>query len=174
PYSINDNTRVGFSVTNSSGISLDPAQPVAQLWLRAMLADTTDFHVSLDSVLLNNGDASFSNCTLATAGSRTTATLATGCGDSVLLQRLQGKALLFMMLPRPNPAANAVTIGFINPTNASISYSVIDALGKIRIHGISNEKGLTLDLSELPEGVYFIRAFIPGLTSVSQKFLIVR
>jgi hypothetical protein len=54
-----------------------------------------------------------------------------------------------------------------------ISYELIDALGKTRLSGATGEDVLTLDVSPLAEGVYFLRAFAGGV-SVSREILIVR
>ena len=84
------------------------------------------------------------------------------------------KGLFFMDDPQPNPAGDQVTVRFINNYEQPISYQMIDELGNTRLRGVTGEDALTLDVSQLPEGVYFFRAFTSGGVSVSREILILR
>ena len=86
---------------------------------------------------------------------------------------MSGSALIFMEDPQPNPATDQVTVHFRNAMQQPISYELIDALGKTRLSGANVEDALTLDVSPLGEGVYFLRAFAGGV-SVSREILVVR
>jgi len=65
-------------------------------------------------------------------------------------------------------------ITFINPTSAPISYAVLDALGQTREHGEVFGNTLSLDVSRLVPGVYFIRATGEDGISVSRQLVILR
>ncbi len=174
PWLVNGVDRVDFGVSNIAGLTLDPAQPIAQIWLRALLADTTNYRVSLDSVLLNGGDPNYSRCTLATGGTGATATLAPACGDSLLMKTMSGSELLLIDPPQPNPATDNVTIRFRNMVLQPIQYELYDALGTTRLRGVTQGSDIVLDVSSLPEGIYFFRASSAGAASVSRKIAIAR
>lgn len=174
PVTVGGVDREDFSVSNASGIALDPATPIVQLWLESMLTDSINYWIGLDSVELNGGDTNFTQCTLATSGLGTSAQFtASACGDSTLIEALQGNKILLLTVPRPNPATDQVTIGFLNGVGI-IHFEMLDALGKTRIAGSTNAVNLTLDLSSLPSGVYFFRATSANGISASTQLGIVR
>ncbi|HEY3874427.1 MAG TPA: hypothetical protein VGM92_03045, partial [Candidatus Kapabacteria bacterium] len=97
---------IDYSVSNTNGLSLDTATPMVQIWLVSTLTDTINYAVMLDSLMLDNGDAQFADCILATAtaGAGTdTAKFQAQCGDTLLIEQLQNTALIFATDPAPNP-----------------------------------------------------------------------
>lgn len=73
----------------------------------------------------------------------------------------------------PNPASGVAEISFINPTYAPVSYAVLDALGQTREQGEVFGNSLSLDVSRLVPGVYFIRATSgEGMSSLSQLVIL--
>jgi hypothetical protein len=161
---INGVYEVNFSVSNPTGIALDPATPIVQLWLEALLADSIDYSITLDSVLLNGGDPTFSQCTLATSGSETSAQFTPGCGDSILMEEMLGENIIFTSAPIPDPVTAdggfvaALTVQSFTDGVAEIELH--DALGrKISHDSFSMQAGetipYTLDLRSSPSGSYF-------------------
>ena len=165
-------TRVLFSVSSASGIVLDPARPIVRLWLRAVVADTTNFRVWLDSVTLNSGDPAYAPCAFSTMFA--SSSLRPVCGDGPMRQFLAGTSLFFAEDPKPNPAIDAVTIRFHNVSSLGIEYSVVDGLGKTRRHGRSSNSDLTLDVSSLPQGVYYFRAVNEWGMQLTKKIVVIR
>ncbi len=101
--------------------------------------------------------------------------LINGCGDETLLQFMKtGNIPLVIQRIVTNPSTDAVQISFINPTLSAISYQVLDALGQTRLNGVAASTALSLDVSALPEGVYFFRATNGTGFPASSKLVIVR
>jgi hypothetical protein len=101
--------------------------------------------------------------------------LINGCGDQTLLEFMKTwQVPLGIQSIVPNPATDAVQISFINPTSSAISYQVFDALGQTRLKGVSISDALSLDVSSLPQGIYFFRATNGSGFSASSKVVIVR
>jgi photosystem II stability/assembly factor-like uncharacterized protein len=100
---------------------------------------------------------------------------ATSCGEITLSKfLLDGKIPLGIESIVPNPATDAVQISFVNSATSPISYQIIDALGETRLNGAASSNSLSLDVSCLPQGVYFFRATNANGFSVSSKVAIVR
>ncbi|HZK75797.1 MAG TPA: T9SS type A sorting domain-containing protein, partial [Candidatus Kapabacteria bacterium] len=165
PSRANGITTVDFSVSNPSGILLDPAVPIVQLLLEPVLTDTIDYSVQLDSVLLNGGDSQYSNCTLATSGAGTFGQLSSSCGDSLLIEVLRGHPLFFATLPDPNPVGLTDGDGISHfmlkgNVKGEAVVELFDDLGRAISHQrFSLQAGETLpcsfDLRALPAGSYF-------------------
>jgi hypothetical protein len=98
----------------------------------------------------------------------------TGCGDSLLIEAMQGQPLFSIVSIQPNPASGTTQINFINPQSSPISYEVIDALGATRLRGVTGGDALTLGVSPLAEGVYFFRAYTSEGISASRELLILK
>jgi hypothetical protein len=186
PTSVNGVDRVDFSVSNGSGIALDPATPIVQLWLGSTLTDSINYAIALDSVLLNGGDPNFSQCTLATTGSDVSAQFTSSCGDSLLIEEMLGHNLIFSSAPIPNPVtadggyiANLTLQSFVD---GIAEIELCDALGRtISRASLSMQAGQTvpysLDLRDSPSGSYFytIRYVSPmGTTARNGSILVIR
>ena len=153
--------RIAFALTDPNGITLDPASPVVRVWLRALLSDTNDYRISLDSVILNDSDPSYSNCTLATSSVGASAGYSPACGDSLLIQTLAMRELLFVDDPWPNPATEMFSVHLHNPSEQIVTYELVDALGITRNRGTTQQNELSVDLQDVPPGVYYLRVRVP-------------
>jgi M6 family metalloprotease-like protein len=93
---------------------------------------------------------------------------------------------LFLDPPRPNPAASAVAISFLQPTRGEASVTIVDPGGR-RVMGWMIPApqapggahrevvwdGRRLDGSPAPSGVYFVRIDAAGVTQ-SRRFALIR
>lgn len=57
----------------------------------------------------------------------------------------------------PNPASGMVSINFFNARSEALSYAVVDAIGAIRMTGMTSGSRISLDATSLPDGMYFFR-----------------
>jgi len=174
PYSESGRSRAVFTVSNPSGLTLDPTKPLAQISLRAMITDTISYRLYLDSLVLGGDAPQFSACSYSTRGKPDTAVLTPVCPDSILINDLAGRGIMTIAAVQPNPASDGVTISFRGNALGPISYDVIDALGGTRLRGFTGENALTLDVSSLPQGVYFFRAASGNSLSSSIQLVILR
>ena len=187
PVTINGIDREDFSVSNPAGIALDPTTPIVQLWLEALLTDSIGYSITLDSLELNGGDPTFSQCTLASVGSGVSAQFTSACGDSLIIETMQGRTLLFSTLPAPNPLGASEGDYVAQLTLQSFADGVAeidlcDALGRsISSQSLSLKAGETvpcsLDLRNSPSGSYFytIRyVSAMGATARNGSILVIR
>lgn len=70
----------------------------------------------------------------------------------------------------PNPAQGEITIGLQKNPQVLVNYDVLDALGIVRLHGKTMDASLSLDLSRLPSGTYFVR-IVTSEGSVMRKVI---
>jgi hypothetical protein len=164
PVTVNGRDRVDFSVSNPNGFALDPATPIVQIWLKSMLTDSINYSITLDSLVLNGGDPSFSQCTLAATGTTTSAQFSSSCGDSLIIESLQGRPLIYSTLPTPNPVGEdegyMTEIDLHSYADGIAEIELCDALGRtISRENFSLQTGETvpcsLDLRNSPAGSYF-------------------
>jgi hypothetical protein len=136
------------------------------------LADTLATTVTLSGASLTSVNAP---CVALSLTTDSVNILINGCGDKTLLQFMKtGQIPMEIQSIVPNPSTDAIQINFINPTSSAISYQVLDALGQTHLSGVTGENALSLDVSSLPQGVYFFRATNANGFSVSSKLAIVR
>ncbi len=164
PWVVTGIDHLDFSVSNAAGIALDPATPIVQLWLEALLADSIHYAIALDSVLLNGGDPNFSQCTLATSGGQTSAQFSSACGDTMLMEELLGQNIIFSSAPIPNPVTSdggfVAELTLQSFADGEAVVELCDALGRTVSHeSFSMQAGetvpYTLDLRSSPSGSYF-------------------
>jgi photosystem II stability/assembly factor-like uncharacterized protein len=168
------------SISYSNGVETVPLQgqnitlseetQIGILRCVVYLSDTLTTQISLEASTITSDDP---RCLSLTSSGTITVGLQ-GCADSLLLAAMSGKPLFTVESIQPNPAANLLQVNFSNPTSAAISYQIIDALGQTRLNGMTSGAALSLDVSSLPAGIYFIRAISENGYSVSSKLAIVR
>ncbi len=98
----------------------------------------------------------------------------TGCGDSTLLRYMADSLAFRIVSVQPNPASGALDITLSRATGTAVAYELYDALGTTRLRGVTQGGDIALDVSSLPEGIYFFRASTEGATPVSRKIAIAR
>ncbi len=113
------------------------------------------------------------DCIASVATGQTEFTLRSECGYGEI-QGFLDSGRVFIDAIVPNPSTDVVQISFINPTSSAISYQLFDALGQTRMSGVTASNALSLDVSSLPEGIYFFRATNGSSFSASNKLAIVR
>lgn len=71
----------------------------------------------------------------------------------------------------PNPSRNTINLRFDNwSTGSMIEVELYNAFGKILLHRDIDENNPTIDISQLPRGIYFIR-ISSGVNSSSRKIM---
>jgi hypothetical protein len=156
----------------SDSITLNGETLIGYLRCIVYIADTLATTVTMSSASLTSVNAP---CVALSLTTDSVNILINGCGDKTLLQFMKtGKVPLAIQSIVPSPANDAVQINFQNPTASAISYQIFDALGQTRLNGIVASNALSLDVSSMPQGVYFFRAANGTGFSVSSKLVIVR
>ncbi|HEY3876791.1 MAG TPA: T9SS type A sorting domain-containing protein, partial [Candidatus Kapabacteria bacterium] len=162
----------GTVLLQDSGLTLSGDTIIGYLRCVVYLADTIATTVTLQNPTLNSAAEPCNALSLTTDSVHI---LIAGCGDKFLLQFMKtGTVPLAIQSIVPDPASSLVGINFFNPTNAAISYQVIDALGETRLRGMAGTNALALDVSRMPAGMYFIRASTENGVFVARKFAVVR
>jgi hypothetical protein len=156
----------------SVGLTINGETLIGYLRCIVYLADTLATTVTLANASLTS---TIAPCVALSLTTDSVNLLINGCGDQTLLQFMKtGQIPLGIQSIVPNPSTDAVQISFINPTSSAISYQVFDALGQTRLKGVSISDALSLDVSSLPQGIYFFRATNGSGFSASSKVVIVR
>jgi photosystem II stability/assembly factor-like uncharacterized protein len=156
----------------SVGLTINGETLIGYLRCIVYLADTLATTVTLANASLTS---TIAPCVALSLTTDSVNLLINGCGDQTLLQFMKtGQIPLGIQSIVPNPSTDAVQISFINPTSSAMSYHVFDALGQTRHSGVTASDALSLDVSSLPQGVYFFRATNGTGYSASSKLVIVR
>ncbi len=79
----------------------------------------------------------------------------------------------------PNPAVNNITLGFNLTENKTVQTTIFNAVGQQvsigqQADGIQGENTLTLDVSTLPEGIYFAQIMVEGNLAGTKRFVVTR
>lgn len=130
--------------------------------------------VWLDSAIFSGYRISCNVAALSVVGSDSVEIDFTGCGDSTLLRFMSGQSPFEIVSVQPNPASGELDVMLSRATGTAVAYELYDALGSTRLRGITEGSDIALDVSSLPQGIYFFRASTEGATPVSRKIAIAR
>lgn len=77
----------------------------------------------------------------------------------------------------PNPAVNSITLDFTLTENKSVQTAVFNSLGQQVQSGVTAEamtgaNRLTLDVSALPQGIYFAQILLDGNIAGTKRFVV--
>ena len=75
------------------------------------------------------------------------------------------------LLIYPNPTSGIFNIECKNTNLASCSFCIYDELGKLLISNYLNKENSTVDLSNLPDGIYFFHLIEDGKSTAFQKIV---
>lgn len=118
------------------------------------LTDTLQTQVDLGSAHLSStGDA----CLAVTTGQGTAVIDVIGCGTTTLSNYLRTNVLHIESIS-PNPATDRLVIACAIKFNERIAVTIVDALGRTMLTAEPTQNEITLDVSMLPAGLYFVRA----------------
>ncbi len=130
-----------------NNLSLDPSQPIAAIHFRTTLGDSSTTPISVTKLTLNNGDASYANCTLSADAGSSSFVLAHTCGDSTIVAALEKKLAFTIESITPNPTTGKLSIVVDNNSQLPIHFSLFDALGR------EVESGVLGNPSQPPAGL---------------------
>ena len=147
-----------------NNLALDPTTPIATLNFEAMLTDTIHTTLALSSPIANPSDPSYASCVLSLSTDSTPFTLDLLCGDSTILAGMENTAPFSITGIVPNPAQDEITIGVAAVgDHHAITCEMFDALGREQDgRSTSLPSAITLDVSLVPSGIYFLRVSSGG------------
>jgi hypothetical protein len=156
-----------------NNLSLDPAQPILQMNLVAMLADSSSTPITLSNLQLNGGDPNY-RCTLGADISSTTFSVTQLCGDSTIQQFLrQGNLNFEVQSIVPNPTSGKLSVTLAGNGPIWVLYDLYDLLGHSVMDGTFSGSANALDVSALSSGSYYLR-LTSGGEVVSQRVVVRR
>jgi hypothetical protein len=156
----------------ASGLTVSGETLIGSFRCVVYLADTLQTSVTFSGATLNVENTP---CIALSLSSDSVNIAISACGDETLLQFMKTDSLSIAILSiAPNPAMDALQIGLLHPTASAISYQVLDALGETRLSGVTAADALSLDVSSLPQGVYFFRATSVDGIQTGKQFVIMR
>jgi hypothetical protein len=168
------------------GIELRSNMPIITLAFETALTDTMTTQVKLASMHLNDNDAYYKNCILATNTRDTTFTLLVRCGEPIVQKFLKGRSIFSIAQHRPNPLTEGSGYTLKVPVRleatASIKANVFDEQGRpiLEKYFQSLSAGahtLELNCAGLSSGSYEYIMTLEGTESsapVRAKFMIVK
>ncbi len=127
---------------------------VGNLQCIVYLSDTLTAQVSLSPTTVNSDDP---RClSLSTSTDAVDITL-TGCGDSTILAVMHHEPLFSIQSIVPNPAQNEIRVSGTGLSN--VAMELYDVLGNLTTPRplLEKEGEITLDVSPLPPGIYYLR-----------------
>ncbi len=85
-----------------------------------------------------------------------------GCGDSTLLHFMSTGSPFQIESVEPNPAGSEVRVHFASAPSVPVEVGVLDVLGKLRFSREVSGQSAALEVSSLPDGVYYLRVSSGG------------
>jgi photosystem II stability/assembly factor-like uncharacterized protein len=168
---LDSSTRPGLLNLWLTSTTTDPLPtPIVQLTFGTLLASASA-KVYLDSANLY-GKHLNCDCQALSIPARDSVQIDfNGCADSIILSAMQHKAPFDIVSVLPNPASHTITISLSEMTAAR--YQLFDPLGVLKKSYERNSSESTLDVSDLPNGVYYLRVSQSGFVQ-SRKVVISR
>jgi photosystem II stability/assembly factor-like uncharacterized protein len=165
---------VRIKLVKLAGTTLEPDSVIGTIHFRANLAARTSTSIALGEVDWDS-DSSYYDCIASLLGSTDSVQLnvTLSCGDSLMLAALRHEPLFEIASLRPNPASRELRIELTHKLDAPVHIGLFDALGAIKKSFESNRTESTLDVSDLPNGVYYLRVSQSGFVQ-SRKVVISR
>ncbi|MEO6941161.1 MAG: T9SS type A sorting domain-containing protein [Candidatus Kapaibacterium sp.] len=165
---------VRIKLVKLAGTTLEPDSVIGRIHFRANLAARTSTSIALGEVDWDS-DSSYYDCIASLLGSTDSVQLnvTLSCGDSLMLAALRHEPLFEIASLRPNPASRELRIELTHKLDAPVHIGLFDALGAIKKSFESNRTESTLDVSDLPNGVYYLRVSQSGFVQ-SRKVVISR
>jgi Secretion system C-terminal sorting domain len=138
-----------------AGRSLNSRTEIGVLKVLVYLTPIQNTSIYFTGPSINVKNAS---CTELSQESDSIAISISACGDQTLRYLMETDSLPPQILSIfPNPVSGMVSINFLNARSESLSYTVFDAIGAIRMTGVTSGSSISLDATLLPDGMYFFR-----------------
>jgi hypothetical protein len=155
--------------TSSTVIS---GERIADLQFQAYVSSAQSASVTIGNIQIDSGSA---GGPLTLCGTNSIAVnYIEECGDSIVSRYMRTGSVLFSIALSPNPASSSLKITSQNETGYPSTYQLTNTLGQIVGGAITGESSFDLDVSTLPEGVYYLRATAGNALPLMRKILIER
>ena len=145
---------VTVSLLDTIGFSITGETLIGYLRCATYITDTLQ-----TSVILTDESIAFSknlNCLSLVATTDTILiSMANECGESTLSRYMKYDSTFKILSIVPNPAGNKVSI-ILRNSGSIVQYEILDVLGKNVKHGVGKGNSLTLEVSDVPSGKYFL------------------
>jgi predicted GTPase len=128
---------------------------------------------SFESDISISGNTQSSPCQSLKSNSIIHFSLAVGCGDSSLSNRMKYGLAYQITSIIPNPARNTVHVELKN-NGAGLHYELFDALGITRKNDIVAGNSFQLDVSDLSAGGYYLRISGEKGIPITKKLVIAK
>jgi hypothetical protein len=156
----------------TAGLTLNGKTQIGSFRCIVYLGDTLATTISFSNATLTSINAPCVGLSLIADSVHITIS---ACGDETLLHFMKTDSISITILTiAPNPAMDVLQISLMHPSSSAISYQVVDALGETRLSGVTAADALSLDVSSLPQGVYFFRATSMDGMQSGKQFVIMR
>jgi photosystem II stability/assembly factor-like uncharacterized protein len=143
---------LNLTIISSSAIPLPT--PALQLTFGTYLSSTSA-KVYLDSANLIGQRLNCDCAALSLAPPDSVQINFTGCGDSLILAALNDSLPFYIKSIQPNPASSSIEIN-LSPS-VLVTYTLFDALGRSVLSNSNGASSFSLDVSNMPSGIYYLR-----------------
>jgi hypothetical protein len=144
-----------------NNMTIDSLLPMVSVKFRTFLTDTTLSTIELSTIILNDDNPDYKNCTLSATGNSTTFTQASICGDSTIRSFMQTGKLINILSIRPNPTNADATVSFESFTNDKAHLQLLDELGKVVLEeSLITKRGINEHAIAIPKhwsGTFYLR-----------------
>src|SRR5205823_4113435 len=88
------------------------------------------------------------------------------CTDSIVTFAMNGRLPLRMWSVSTNAASTQLDVAVDRSSDATVQYMLDDLLGRTVRAGVLRDESLSIDISQLPSGPYFLRLTQSGFSAL--------